>query len=180
VTAGAGGPLAGEPRERPPAGSLGRRAAGWLAWWIPLMSLWVALDDSLATDQLLVGAAAAAIAAVLAETACHQAAFRAGPPGWLGWLLPALRLPGQVAVDTVTVYHALWRKLAHGEDPRSGFAEERVRMGRNELEGTLSRTLVIGGRSLAPNTFVLGIDTERQVMVLHRLVGQGLTPEDSD
>jgi hypothetical protein len=30
--------------------------------------------------------------------------------------------------------------------------------------------LLIGGRSVAPNTFVLGIDRERDVMVVHQLV----------
>jgi hypothetical protein len=54
-------------------GSLASRAVTWLARWIPLMSLWVALGDSLAADELLAGAGAAAIAAPLAETACHQA-----------------------------------------------------------------------------------------------------------
>ena len=171
MTARETGPLAGEPRERRPTGSVARRAAGWLAWWIPLMSLWVALDDSLATDELLAGAGAAAIAALLAETACHQAAlrFRFQP----AWLLPALRLPGQVVVDTVTVYRALWRKLARGEDPRGGFAEERVQPGEDGPAGAVRRTLIIGGRSLAPNAFALGIDAERAVMVVHRLVDQG-------
>src|SRR5258708_7190929 len=115
----------------------------------------------------------AAIAALLAETACHQAALRAGPRLRLAWLLPALRLPGQVAVDTVTVYRALWRKLAHGEDPQGGFAEERVQPGEEGPAGVLRRTLIIGGRSLAPNAFALGIDTARGVMVVHRLVGPG-------
>jgi multisubunit Na+/H+ antiporter MnhE subunit len=140
------------------------------------MSLWVALDDSLATDELLAGAGAAAIAALAAETACHQAAllfrFR------LAWLLPALRLPGQVAVDTVTVYRALWRKLAHGEDPRGGFAEERIQPGEDGSAGVLRRTLIIGGRSLAPNAYALGIDAEREVMVVHRLVGSGLAGDE--
>jgi hypothetical protein len=30
----------------------------------------------------------------------------------------------------------------------------------------------VGGTSLAPNTFVLGIDRERDVMVVHRLVAE--------
>jgi hypothetical protein len=30
--------------------------------------------------------------------------------------------------------------------------------------------LLVGGRSVAPNTFVLGIDRERSVMVVHQLV----------
>ena len=59
------------------------------------MSLWVMLDDSLATDELLAGAGAAAIAALVAELATYQAATRFRMR--VGWLVPALRLPGQVA-----------------------------------------------------------------------------------
>ncbi|HEY3881916.1 MAG TPA: hypothetical protein VGM12_25270, partial [Trebonia sp.] len=42
------GPLAGESRRRPPpeSGPRLRRAATWLTWWVILMSLWVAVDDS--------------------------------------------------------------------------------------------------------------------------------------
>jgi hypothetical protein len=30
--------------------------------------------------------------------------------------------------------------------------------------------LLVGGRSVAPNSFVLGLDAERDVMVVHQLV----------
>jgi hypothetical protein len=86
-----------------------------------------------------------------------------------GWLAPALRLPGQVAGDTVTVYAALWR-LIRGEQPDSGFVAEPVRYGDDSAEGVARRALLIGGRSLAPNEFVLGIDAGTDTMVLHRLV----------
>ena len=76
------------------------------------MSLWIMLDDSLATDELLAGAGAAALAALVAELATYQAAVRFRMR--IRWLVPALRLPGQVAADTVTVYAALWRRLARG------------------------------------------------------------------
>jgi hypothetical protein len=47
------------------------------------MSLWIMLDDSLATDELLAGARAAAIAALVAEAAGYQAATRFRMrPGW--------------------------------------------------------------------------------------------------
>jgi multisubunit Na+/H+ antiporter MnhE subunit len=170
MTTGGTGPLTGEPRS-PVSGarSVARRVAAWLAWWIVLMSLWVALDDSLAPDELLAGAGAAAIAALLAEIACHQGAlvlrFR------LAWLRPALRLPWRVVADTVIVYRALWRKLAYGEDPPGGFAEERVEPG--GPDGSLRRTLIIGLRSVTPNAFALGIDAERGVMVVHELVRGG-------
>ncbi|HTU04764.1 MAG TPA: hypothetical protein VMG13_04350, partial [Trebonia sp.] len=66
------------------------RAATWLAWWVLLMSLWVAVDDSLRSDELLAGAGAAALAALAAEVASHHAAARLGLRA--AWLARALRL----------------------------------------------------------------------------------------
>lgn len=133
-----------------------------------MMSFWVMLDDSIATDELLAGAGAAALAALLAELVTYQAATRFRPR--IKWLVPALSLPGQVARDTVIVYRALWRRLVHGEQPPSAFLERPARFGDDTPEGVTRRTLLIGGTSLAPNTFVLGIDPERDVMVVHQLV----------
>ena len=107
-------------RRRPPEKApLARRAGAWLAWWVLLMSFWVILDDSIATDELLAGAGAAALAALLAELVTHQAAARVRIRA--RWLARAIELPGQVAGDTVIVFAALWRRLAHGEEPPSGF-----------------------------------------------------------
>ena len=86
----ASGPLAGEPREREPAGrSRVAWAGSWLAWWVLLLSFWIAVDDSLAVDEVLAGAGAAAIAAFVADLALYQAAvrLRVRPR----WLVPALR-----------------------------------------------------------------------------------------
>ena len=47
------------------------------------------------------------MAALLAELVTYQAATRFRMR--FEWLVPALRLPGQVARDMVTVYAALWR-----------------------------------------------------------------------
>jgi multisubunit Na+/H+ antiporter MnhE subunit len=165
------GRLARESGKREPAArSPAARAGAWLAWWLVLMSFWVALDDSLAADELLAGAGAAAIAALAADLACHQAAARVRMR-WR-WLGPALRLPGQVAGDTVTVYAVLWRRLARGEQPGSGFVTEPVRYGDDTAEGMTRRVLLIGARSVAPNEFALGIDAETNTMLLHRLVAR--------
>ena len=163
------GPLAGEPRERAPQDRRpAARVGAWLAWWVVLMLFWIMLDDSLATDELLAGAGAAAIAAFVAELAGHQAAVRFRMR--FEWLVPALRLPGQVARDMVTVYAALWRRLTRGEQPDSAFVAEPVRYGDDSAEGITRRALLIGGRSLAPNEFALGIDAGTDTLVLHRLV----------
>jgi multisubunit Na+/H+ antiporter MnhE subunit len=181
------GPLAGEPTERPnvPDGSVrdgsvrdgsvresaAARFGAGLVWWILLMALWVMLDDSLDTDELLAGAGAAAIAALAAELATYQAATRFRLR--ISWLARALRLPGQVAGDMVTVYAALWRRLVRGEQPDSAFVTEPVRPGDDSAAGVTRRVLLIGARSLAPNAFALGIDRDRGVMILHQLVVKG-------
>ena len=145
-----------------------RRVGSWLVWWVLLMSFWVVLDNSIDTDELLAGAGAAALGALMAEFALHQAATRFRMR--IGWAVPALSLPGQVAVDTVIVFAALWRRLAHGEQPSSGFRQIPMRYGGDTAEGETRRVLLVGGNSLAPNSFALGLDAERQVMVIHQLV----------
>jgi multisubunit Na+/H+ antiporter MnhE subunit len=162
------GPLAGEPRQRELDLPWARRVGSWFTWWVLMMSFWVMLDDSVATDELLAGAGAAALAALLAELVSYQAASRFRMR--IEWIVPALRLPGEVARDTVIVYHALWRRVVNGEQPPSAFLELPARFGDDTPEGATRRTLLIGGASIAPNTFVLGIDSERDVMVVHRLV----------
>src|SRR5262249_24210855 len=96
------GPLAGRYRRRQREACLGRRAGAWVTWWVLLMSFWVILDDSIALDELLAGAGAAALAASLAELVSHQAATRFRMR--VEWLVPALSLPGQVVRDTATVF----------------------------------------------------------------------------
>jgi hypothetical protein len=145
-----------------------RRIGAWLIWWVLLKSFWVILDDSIALDELLAGAGAAALGAFLAELISHQAATRFRMR--VEWLVPALGLPAQVARDTVIVFGALWRRLAHGTLPPSGFREVPVRYGGNSAEDRTRRVLLVGGRSVAPNSFALGIDEKRDVMVVHQLV----------
>lgn len=147
---------------------LARRVGAWVTWWVLLMSFWVVLDDSIALDELLAGAGAAALGAFLAELAAHQT--RARPRMRIEWAARALRLPGDVARDTVIVFAALWRRLVRGQEPESGFREVPVRYGGDTAEDRTRRVLLVGGRSVAPNSFALGIDAERDVMVIHQLV----------
>ena len=164
-------PLAGEPRERKHRRPGVARIGAWLVWWVLLMSLWIMLDDSLATHELLAGAGAAALAALVAELATYQAAARFQVR--IEWLVPALRLPGRVISDMVTVSAVLWRRLARGEQPDSRFVTEPVRFGDDTPAGVTRRVLLIGARSLAPNAFALGIDAGTETMVLHQLVPKG-------
>jgi multisubunit Na+/H+ antiporter MnhE subunit len=162
------GSRASESRRRPRTVRIARRLGAWLLWWVLLMSLWVILDNSVASDELLAGAGAAALGACLAEVAGYQAATRFRMR--IEWLVPARSLPSQVVRDTVIVFAALWRRLARGEEPASGFRELPVRYGSNTAEGKTRRALYVGGQSVAPNTLALGIDQDRDVMIVHQLV----------
>jgi multisubunit Na+/H+ antiporter MnhE subunit len=166
------GPLGGEPRLRRPPGTAaparGLRVATWLVWWALLMALWVAVDDSLAPDELVAGAAAAALAALAAELVGWQAALRFRVRA--AWLARAVVLPGQVARDTALVFAALARAVITGNAPPGAFRELPVRYGDDTPLGETRRLLLTGAHSLAPNEFVLGLDQGRDVMVVHQLV----------
>lgn len=167
------GPLAGEPRRRRPPGAASRpwprRLAAWLTWWVLLMSLWVAVDDSFASDELLAGAGVAAAAALLAELVADQSEVRLRIRA--AWLPRALRLPGQVVQQTFLVFAALAKSLFTKAPPPSGrFRERPVGYGDDSPLGETRRVLLTGASSLAPNEFVLGIDEERGVMITHQLV----------
>jgi hypothetical protein len=155
-------------RERPRNVPIARRAGAWAVWWAALMAFWIILDYSTEPDELLAGAGAAALGAFFAEFVTRRggALLRVRAR----WLVPALGLPGQVARDTVIVFAALWRRLARGEEPASGFRELPARYGGESTADVTRRVLLIGGRSFAPNAFVLGMDRDRDVMVIHQLV----------
>jgi len=101
------GPLAGagSPRRRKEGLPVSSRVGSWLVWWVVLMSFWVVLDYSLAPAELLVGAGVAAVGAGLAELVQYQAATHFQIR--IAWMVPALRLPGEVARDTIVVFVAM-------------------------------------------------------------------------
>jgi multisubunit Na+/H+ antiporter MnhE subunit len=164
-------PEAGADGEGPPGSQAVRRATAWLGWWIVLMAFWVITDDSIATDELLAGAGAAALAAILVDLASRQAFVTFGIR--VAWLARVPRLARRVLTETGIVYAALWRRVFRGEDPPSAFVAEHVEYGPDTAQGSMRRALLVGARSLAPNSFVLGIDRDRDLMIKHKLVIDG-------
>lgn len=131
-----------------------------------MMALWVMIDDSIQFDELLAGAGAAALAALAAEIVSYQASVRLRADGNGALVVEAAGLPAQLARDTATVFAALVaRRPPHGE-----YTEIPVDDLPPDGAGHVLRT---GIRSFAPNTFVVGIDAERQAMLVHRLVAPG-------
>lgn len=159
--------------ERPPRREeplpVARRAGSFLAWWVGLMAFWVWIDDTLARAELLVGAGVAVMGALFAETVQHQAGTYLRVR--FEWFAYALPIPMRVVRDLGIIFHALWRRIVAGESPSSSFEEVPMKVGGQTSEEVTRRALVVAGTSIAPNTFVLGIDEDRSVMLVHRLVG---------
>lgn len=145
----------------------------WFAWWALMMAFWVAIDDSLRADELIVGAVASALAAATAAEVGRLARVRAGfESAWLpATVSGVLQLPGKVLQETLLVFTALAQALKPGAAPRNGgFREVPCRYGDDTPAGATRRILLTGAKSLAPNAFVVAFDAERDVMIVHELV----------
>lgn len=147
--------------------------ARWLCWSIGLFVLYVAFVHTLAPAELVAGAVCAAISAGLATWVAAQGLIRLGLRP--GDLRRTWRPFAQSAPDVVVLTRALWRRVVRREEVRGAFRVVRFRAGGSSAEGR--RALAEGLGSLAPNTYVLGIDTDDELILVHQLVP---TPGDVD
>ena len=149
-----------------------RKFQTWLAWWILLTGLWLMVDDSLRVDELLAGLASAALAALLVAAVLDP--VRGRLPARLGWLWHLVAcvasLPGHVARDTGEVFATLYRWLAQGELPSSGYTEIPLAPHGGAARHRVGRVLVTWEHSLAPNEFAVGIGPGHDAMLVHQLV----------
>jgi hypothetical protein len=148
------------------------RAALWLVRWALLVALWLALDDSRALPELVVGAAVAAVGATFAGFI-----VRPGPPQTVNKSLTVLRLGplrllrplARLVPDTALLVTVLWRRLARRQPVSGSFRAVPYRAD-PVLSSAAGRVVVEAWGSLAPNRYVVGIDDGGGVMVLHELV----------
>jgi multisubunit Na+/H+ antiporter MnhE subunit len=139
------------------------RGVRFLVWWLGSALLWLVLASTLARPEVVAGLAAGLITALLAlrrETLGLEL-YRVR----VRWLRHLPRLAVQVLKDLVI----LGRVLLHPRRVTSPFRALPfdVDSGR---EATGRRALLALAASLGPNTFVLGFDKERQLVLVHQLV----------
>jgi hypothetical protein len=117
-------------------------------------------------------AVAGAVASLLATVAVMWSGSpeHLGRMSWGWWLLLARRLPAHVIGDTVRVLAAAVGPAA----PSGSFRSLEFERGGDDPVSASRRALVIAGASVAPNAFVLGIESESKQLLSHQLV-----PEDS-
>lgn len=124
------------------------------AWWAGLFGLWLLLVFKLELAELVTGAVCSgiAVAAVMAVKREAHLGFRPRA----AWLLPLLRLPWHAVRDSAIVFAALPRR------PRGSIRKIPFEKG--------NATLATWRGSFAPNAFVIAVDEEAEVMLVHELV----------
>lgn len=154
-------------RERTRPALVARRVFAWSVGWVCAAALYLVLIDITDLPELIVGAGAAVLAATGLELAREQGIV--GESVRWRWLLrlhrPLLRVPRDIAVVSAMALVAIVSR-------RPAFGTFRaVRFGKDEDEPHESgrRALAEAAGSLAPNTFVVGIDGERQLILAHQL-----------
>jgi Na+/H+ ion antiporter subunit len=149
-------------------GTLGR----WLVRWGLLAALWLALTDTQVTPELVTGAVAAAIAATASSLV-----VRPGRPKTVSKSLALLRLGprrlvrplGRLWWDTGVLAGGLWRRVVQGRAVEGSFRAARYRPA--DPQGSAAgRALTEIWGSLPPNRYVVGVDEDEGVILVHELI----------
>jgi multisubunit Na+/H+ antiporter MnhE subunit len=144
-----------------------RIVIGWLGRAVLLFALWLLFVDTLKVAEVWAGVAAAAIAATGASIVSRLEGFRFQVPA--RWFTTTLRLPLDIVVDFALVSAVLWRRLRGDGRNLGHMAALPFPAGDTELDRS-RRAFTVEVVSLAPNTYVIGFDGDRQLMLVHQLV----------
>ena len=145
-----------------------RRARFWLAWYVPLFGLWLLFVDTLAAEELVLGAIAAALAATAADVVRAQDLVRFRMRA--RWLRGLTALPGQVVTDSWLLAVALFRQLLRPGSVRGLFRVLPFPVEGDDTAAAARRALVTGVVSVTPNTYVVGVERGEGFMLVHQLV----------
>jgi hypothetical protein len=154
-----------EPSRRSP---FSRRLAAWLLAWLLAAALYLVLIDVTDLPELIVGAGAAAIAASGFELAREQrtvGGFRAR----LRWLRHLSRPLRTVPADIGALSVLAVRQLIHPRDVNGVFRAVPFRCGDDDGLETGRRAVAESLGSFAPNTIIVGVDPECELLLGHQL-----------
>jgi multisubunit Na+/H+ antiporter MnhE subunit len=131
--------------------------------------MWLLLVDTVRSDELVVGALAAAVGATVATLVLRRGYVRFSPRA--AWLSETPYVIRDVFVDCALLGGALWRRTVRrervrGESIRVPFHHGDDESGRDGAR----RALVNFAVSMTPNSYVVDIDPEGDSLLVHRLV----------
>ncbi len=148
-----------------------RRLLVFAIGWIFAGALYLLLIDTVSLPELLVGAGAATLAALGLVLASEQHVLGAQlRPSWFSraWR-PLANLPRDIAaVSAAALTQLVRRRKSVGE-----FRSAPFRTGESDEIETGRKALAEGLGSFAPNTIVVGVDDERELILAHQLRRRG-------
>jgi hypothetical protein len=150
---------------------LARRAVAWSLGWAFSAALYLLLIDITDLPELIVGAGAAVLAATGVELAREQGLV--GESIRIRWLLRAYRPLVKVATDIVLVSMAAFRAVVRRDPQQGRFRAVRFGGGQDQRHESGRRALAEALGSFAPNSVVVGIDDERELILAHQLWQRG-------
>ncbi|HZY56722.1 MAG TPA: Na+/H+ antiporter subunit E [Rubrobacteraceae bacterium] len=162
-----------------PAPGLLDQVVFWVVSWVLLTGLYLLLVvDSIDISELVMGAVAAAVGATAATAVRSQRLVSFRPR--LRWALGLWRLPLQATLDTGVLVAVLWRRLVLRRPVDGSFRAVPFRLAGDEPEAAARRAIAKGVGSVAPNTYVLDVDRERELILVHQLVPKPDQPRSID
>jgi hypothetical protein len=145
-----------------------RRATAWSAGWLVAGAFYLLLIDTIDLPELLVAAGAAALAATGFELAREQQTV-GGLRVRMAWLARAHRPVRNVPGDVVALTVLAFRQLLRPQTRNGAFRAVPFRCGEDqELEAGRSALAESLG-SFSPNTIIVGVDVERELILGHQL-----------
>jgi multisubunit Na+/H+ antiporter MnhE subunit len=135
---------------------MARRVGFWIAWYVPLVVLWLAFVDTFAVEEVALGLVAAAVAATAAELVRSQDLVRFRlDPRWL---------------------RDVHRRHCTGRPVRGQFRVVPFPVEADDARSAARRALTTALVSVAPNTVVVGVEGGEGEMLVHQLVPEPGSP----
>jgi hypothetical protein len=148
-----------------------RRALVWLAGWLLAAGLYLLLIDTTDLPELIVGAGIATLAATAFGLAREQ--YLAAETVRLAWLGRIYRPLAQTPPDIVALVVAAITQLRHPRRTHGVFRTVPFACGDDQAREIGRRALAESLGSFAPNTIIIGIDPERELLLGHQLCRRG-------
>jgi len=153
-----------------------QRIAFWLGWWVVCYALWVLLVFKTEPAEFVAGALAAALAATGAELVRSRGYAPFAPR--FAWSRGLIWLPRDFIVDTWRMTVLLVRSLMRREPIKGHFRIVSVPDLTEDDPRAQARRIVAGWLgTISPNTYVIGIDEDHDVAVIHQLIRDDEPPE---
>ncbi|HEX3329612.1 MAG TPA: hypothetical protein VHS27_06805 [Gaiellales bacterium] len=141
----------------------------WLCWWVGCFWLWMLHVGQWDRIDAAAGAATAVVAATIAERA--RRAAKVHPRVALGPFKRSLTMPLIVFADFAVVTYALAVSIARRRVVRGRYLARDFRAGpKTTPEGAAHRAWTVLLAGYSPNAYVIDIDPDENVVLIHDLV----------